>query len=132
MTIRDLIGQSRQSVAEDEPSNRNMLGIFYACTQIGALCARSLHYQFYTWIYWSSPFLLWQTELPLPLQGIIWLAQEVAWNVYPATALSSLTAVLTLLLPIAISWYSNVDENNVQQYGRLQREARIRHGLKVN
>ena len=131
MTINSLIGQGSED-EENTPSNRNLLAILYTCTHIGALFARSLHYQFYSWIYWSTPFLLWQTGLPLPLQGVLWITQEIAWNIYPSTPLSSFLTVVSLLLPVLACWYNNVDESRVETYGRLQREARIREGLKVD
>ncbi|KAH9311874.1 hypothetical protein KI387_026909, partial [Taxus chinensis] len=34
---------------------------------IGIICARSLHYQFYSWYFYSLPFLLWKTPFPTPL-----------------------------------------------------------------
>ena len=58
---------------------------------IGIVFARSLHYQFYSWYYFSIPYLLWSgTALPLPVKVAIWLGIEVAFNVYPATPASSL------------------------------------------
>ncbi|CAI5480813.1 unnamed protein product [Closterium sp. Yama58-4] len=35
---------------------------------IGIFCARSLHYQFYSWYYFSIPYLLWISPLPTPLR----------------------------------------------------------------
>ena len=51
---------------------------------IGMLCARSLHYQFYSWLAWGTPFLLWRTGLNPILQYALWAAQEWAWNVFPS------------------------------------------------
>ena len=51
---------------------------------IGMLCARSLHYQFYAWLAWGTPFLLWRTGFHPIVQYAIWAAQEWAWNVYPS------------------------------------------------
>lgn len=51
---------------------------------IGMLCARSLHYQFYAWLAWGSPFLLWRTGFHPVIQYVLWVAQEWAWNVYPS------------------------------------------------
>jgi alpha-1,3-mannosyltransferase len=52
---------------------------------IGMLCARSLHYQFYAWHAWGTPFLLWRTGFHPVVQGGLWALQEWAWNVYPST-----------------------------------------------
>ncbi|KAK5117335.1 hypothetical protein LTR62_005952 [Meristemomyces frigidus] len=71
---------------------------------IGCLCARSLHYQFYAYIAWSAPFLLWRSGMhPVAVYGI-WAAQEWAWNVYPSTNLSSAVVVITLLVTVIGSW----------------------------
>src|SRR5262249_5799164 len=60
---------------------------------IGMLCARSLHYQFYAYIAWGTPFLLWKAELHPVLIYAIWGLQEWAWNVYPSTDESSMVVV---------------------------------------
>ena len=51
---------------------------------IGMLCARSLHYQFYTLLAWGAPFLFWRAKFHPLLQYLLWAAQEWAWNVYPS------------------------------------------------
>ncbi|XVF72597.1 hypothetical protein PTKIN_Ptkin12aG0133700 [Pterospermum kingtungense] len=35
---------------------------------IGIVCARSLHYQFYSWYFYSLPYLLWRTPFPTLLR----------------------------------------------------------------
>lgn len=71
----------------------------------GCLCARSLHYQFYAYIAWSTPFLLWRSGLHPVLIYAIWAAQEWAWNIYPSTDASSMVVVGCLTLTIACSWW---------------------------
>lgn len=70
----------------------------------GLLCARTLHYQFFAYIAWASPYLLWKSRLPLAGVILIWAAQEIAWNVYPATAVSSLIVVGCLLVQVVGVW----------------------------
>ncbi|KAK5133689.1 hypothetical protein LTR08_007443 [Meristemomyces frigidus] len=60
---------------------------------VGCLCARSLHYQFFAYIAWSTPFLLWRSGLHPVLIYAVWAAQEWAWNVYPSTDLSSVVVL---------------------------------------
>ncbi|TPX20677.1 dolichyl-P-Man:Man(5)GlcNAc(2)-PP-dolichol alpha-1,3-mannosyltransferase [Coccidioides immitis] len=63
---------------------------------IGFLCARSLHYQFFSYLAWASPLLLWESGLrPLYIFALC-LIQEYAWNVYPSTSLSSMAVVMAL------------------------------------
>lgn len=71
---------------------------------IGMLCARSLHYQFYAWLAWGTPFLLWRTGFHPILQCILWAAQEWAWNVYPSSNTSSKVVVGSLAILIAGVW----------------------------
>lgn len=71
---------------------------------VGCLCARSLHYQFYSYIAWSTPFLLWRSGLHPLLIYAAWAAQEWAWNVFPSTHVSSAVVVWCLALAVAGSW----------------------------
>ncbi|KAL5115086.1 dolichyl-P-Man:Man(5)GlcNAc(2)-PP-dolichol alpha-1,3-mannosyltransferase [Pleosporales sp. CAS-2024a] len=77
---------------------------------IGMLCARSLHYQFYAYIAWSTPFLLWKAGFHPILQYAVWAAQEWAWNVYPSTPLSSGVVVGALATTVAAVWWETRNE----------------------
>lgn len=68
-----------------------ILEILFTSNFIGVVFFRSLHYQFYSWYFHSLGFLLWRANLPLMLKPFILLGIEAAFNVYPATAFSSLT-----------------------------------------
>lgn len=57
---------------------------------IGIALARSLHYQFYCWYFFSLPYLLCHTALPAVFKLAVLLGIEIAFNVYPATPTSSL------------------------------------------
>jgi len=71
---------------------------------IGMLCARSLHYQFYAYIAWATPFLLWRSKLHPLLIYLVWGVQEWAWNTYPSTDISSKTVVGCLVLQVLGVW----------------------------
>ena len=77
---------------------------------IGMLCARSLHYQFYAYIAWSTPFLLWRSRMPPYLVCIIWAVQEWAWNVYPSTETSSIVVVGCLFIQVVGIWLGTRNE----------------------
>lgn len=81
-----------------------VLTTILSAMMIGCLCARSLHYQFYAYIAWSTPFLLWRAGLHPVVVHAIWAAQEVAWNVYPSTNASSLVVVGCLTLTVGSGW----------------------------
>eukprot|EP01041_Mallomonas_annulata_P002179 gene2179-4238_t len=57
---------------------------------IGIVFARTLHYQFYCWYFFSLPYLVWQCQaLPVVVKVGVLLGVEVAFNVYPSTWWSS-------------------------------------------
>ncbi|KAL8996840.1 MAG: hypothetical protein Q9169_003742 [Polycauliona sp. 2 TL-2023] len=76
---------------------------------IGLLCARSLHYQFYAYIAWSTPFLLWKSNLHPIATYTVWGIQEWAWNVYPSTNASSAAVVGCLLLQVLGVWWGTAE-----------------------
>jgi alpha-1,3-mannosyltransferase len=78
-----------------------------ASMAIGLLCARSLHYQFYAYIAWATPYLLWKSGLgPVWVLGN-WAMQEIAWLTYPSTNFSSGTVISQLVLAIASLWWGS-------------------------
>ncbi|KAF2467669.1 Lethal(2)neighbour of Tid protein, partial [Lindgomyces ingoldianus] len=79
-------------------------------TAIGMLCARSLHYQFYAYIAWTTPFLLWRAGFHPIIQYALWAAQEWAWNVYPSTSASSMTVVGVLAVTVFGAWWGTRGE----------------------
>ena len=77
---------------------------------IGILFARSLHYQFFAYLAWSTPFLLWRSGMHPILQYGVWAAQEWAWLVYPSTDLSSKVVVGVLAVTVAgVFWGTRFD-----------------------
>ena len=75
------------------------VGLCFTCNFVGVAFARTLHYQFYSWYFFSIPALCVVAAFPRPqfcnvpvpfFEAAIIAAIEVAFNVYPATAASSL------------------------------------------
>ncbi|XP_059049072.1 lethal(2)neighbour of tid protein 2 [Achroia grisella] len=56
---------------------------------IGIVCARSLHYQFYSWYFHSLPYLLWSCNFRVIIRFLILAVIELCWNTYPSTSLTS-------------------------------------------
>ena len=81
-----------------------ILTVILTAIAIGMLFARSLHYQFYAYVAWATPFLLWRSGLHPILQYGLWAAQEWSWNVYPSTSISSMMVVSSLFMTIASVW----------------------------
>ncbi|XP_022770932.1 dol-P-Man:Man(5)GlcNAc(2)-PP-Dol alpha-1,3-mannosyltransferase isoform X2 [Durio zibethinus] len=82
----------------------------FAGNFIGIVCARSLHYQFYSWYFYSLPYLLWRTPFPTLLRVLLFVGVELCWNVYPSNFYSS---ALLLCLHLFILWglWSSTPEN---------------------
>lgn len=57
---------------------------------IGIVCARSLHYQFYSWYFHTLPYLLWSTNYTIIVRFLILALIELCWNTYPSTEVTSL------------------------------------------
>lgn len=72
---------------------------------VGMLCARSLHYQFYAYIAWSTPFLLWKAGLHPILIYAVCGSQEWGWNVFPSIDTSSIVVVGCLVIQVFSVWW---------------------------
>lgn len=77
---------------------------------VGLLFARSLHYQFYSYLAWSTPYLLWRGGLHPVLQYLLWAVQEWAWNVFPSTPTSSAAVVSVMAITVAAVWFGTSDD----------------------
>ncbi|KAI8320506.1 ALG3-domain-containing protein, partial [Martensiomyces pterosporus] len=75
---------AKNSVHADE-----ILTVLFTSNLVGVVCARSLHYQFYSWYFHMLPYLLFKSCLPAAIQIAVWGAIEYSWNVYPSTNFSS-------------------------------------------
>ncbi|POR35341.1 Dol-P-Man:Man(5)GlcNAc(2)-PP-Dol alpha-1,3-mannosyltransferase [Tolypocladium paradoxum] len=82
---------------------------------IGLLFARSLHYQFYAYLAWSTPYLLWRASLHPILVFPLWLAQEWAWNVFPSTDASSAVVVSVLLVTVVLTYFGTARDGGRQR-----------------
>ncbi|CAL5871077.1 uncharacterized protein PFLUO_LOCUS5323 [Penicillium psychrofluorescens] len=87
-----------------------IMAVTLSSLAIGLLCARSLHYQFFAYLSWATPFLLWQTGLHPVLVYVVWALQEWAWNVYPSSNASSAVVVLSLGVQVLGVWLNGPRE----------------------
>lgn len=55
---------------------------------IGILCCRSIHYQFYSWYFYSLPYFAGYGMMSLP-QLAVFFGIEYVYFAYPPTALNS-------------------------------------------
>lgn len=95
---------ARNSLAGRQPtvvlSVRFVTTTLLTSLAIGLLCARSLHYQFFAYLSWTTPFLLWRAGFHPVILYTVWAVQEWAWNVFPSTTTSSITVVLCLAVQV--------------------------------
>ena len=77
---------------------------------VGMLFARSLHYQFYAYLAWATPYLLWRSGVHPVVQYGLWGLQEWAWNVYPSTPVSSAAVVGVLAATAGLVWVGAREE----------------------
>lgn len=95
--VRNLLNGTQRAVSlSDSFIGTTML----TAVAIGLLCARSLHYQFFAYLSWATPYLLWRSKFhPVVIYGL-WFLQEWAWNVYPSTTASSVVVVSSLAVQV--------------------------------
>ncbi|KAH7337777.1 glycosyltransferase family 58 protein [Rhizoctonia solani] len=86
--------------------------VFFTANLIGILCARSLHYQFYSWYATQLPLLAWRTKYPIVIRIAILAAIEYAWNTYPSTDLSSGLLLGAHVLLIVGVWFGFPEGTN--------------------
>lgn len=96
---------------------RYVLSTILSANVIGLLFARSLHYQFYSYLAWATPFLLWTAYPNLLVVVPLWLAQEWAWNVFPSTPLSSSVAVSVLAITVVAAFVGSKPSPSLYQPG---------------
>ncbi|KAK8127692.1 alpha-1-3-mannosyltransferase [Apiospora sp. TS-2023a] len=106
--------------AQEEPMVASGVTSTYIMTTIltaniiGLLFARSLHYQFYSYIAWATPYLLWRSGAHPIFQYVLWAVQEWAWNVFPSTPVSSGVVIAAMVITTASSWFAaNKDFDSV-------------------
>lgn len=99
---------------------RFVMATMLSANVIGLLCARSLHYQFYAYLAWATPFLLWYGSPSPLLITPIWLAQEWAWNVFPSTDASSAMVVNVMAITVLMAYFG---EGKREDPGRIDLDA---------
>lgn len=71
-------------------SPEQILSTLFISNFIGICCARTLHYQFYSWYFPALPYLLWrETPYPIPVRILLLVCIEYAFLTFPATPTSS-------------------------------------------
>lgn len=121
--VRDFLSGRRREMAL---SNSFIMTVMLTSLVIGLLCARSLHYQFFAYLSWATPFLLWRAGLPPILLYTVWGMQEWAWNIYPSTNISSIVVFLSLSIQVfgVLSNGTNAFDIKRLRYGHNTKEQK--------
>ena len=99
-TIPNFVNRTQREI--QTASADHILFVVFSGNFIGIFCARTLHFQFFSWYFHSLPFLLWSLEsISVPIKLIVLLCIELCWHVFPTTSFSSL-ALLSLHLCLLI------------------------------
>lgn len=101
--LRKYIVQEKGGVDEDIANKVTptfIMDAMLGSMVVGLLCARSLHYQFYAYLGWATPYLLWRSGGGPAWVLLNWAAQEYAWLVFPSTDLSSMLVVFELAIQV--------------------------------
>lgn len=135
--------QHLKTYAQYATNPEHVLVLCFTSNLIGMLFARSLHYQFYSWIAHSLPFLVWHAwSSDAKSRNVTWMetigsvlllvsrlgvmaASEWAWNVYPATPVSSGVVVGVFAYVLLGLWFAGTLEAAVG-FGMLRGTKRKR------
>ncbi|WOL09231.1 dol-P-Man:Man(5)GlcNAc(2)-PP-Dol alpha-1,3-mannosyltransferase [Canna indica] len=96
-------------------SKKYIATVMFTGNFIGIICARSLHYQFYSWYFYSLPFLLWKVPFPTPLRLILFAGVELCWNIYPSNMYSSFMLFCIHLFILLGLWVAPVECEYVRE-----------------
>nr|GLL42591.1 dol-P-Man:Man(5)GlcNAc(2)-PP-Dol alpha-1,3-mannosyltransferase isoform X1 [Ipomoea trifida] len=95
---------SSQNLTHKRLQPDHIVSTMFVGNFIGIICARSLHYQFYSWYFYSIPYLLWKTRFPTFVRLLLFLVVELCWNVYPSNEYSSVVLLSAHLAILGGLW----------------------------
>ncbi|KAF3675120.1 Dol-P-Man:Man(5)GlcNAc(2)-PP-Dol alpha-1,3-mannosyltransferase [Capsicum annuum] len=114
--------QLKLRVTQRNPSSTNkvlqtdhIVTTMFVGNFIGIICARSLHYQFYSWYFYCLPYLLWKTPFPTVLRLLLFAAVEFCWNVFPSNIYSSVVLLCVHVIILGGLWISSSEYPYVEK-----------------
>ncbi|KAI0543034.1 glycosyltransferase [Xylaria digitata] len=102
LTLRSPFSAQEELQVSAQVTPEYVMTTMLSANVIGLLFARSLHYQFYSYLAWSTPYLLWRSGAHPLVQYGLWALQEWAWNVFPSTNVSSGVVVAVLAATVVL------------------------------
>jgi alpha-1,3-mannosyltransferase len=107
-----------------------VLLMLFSANLIGVACARSLHYQFYVWYFFSLPFVGAQFAARFAegrARALAWvafialmLALELTWNLFPPRASMSALMCACHVMLVAVTWFSFDTTNSTATKRKVQ------------
>lgn len=123
-----MTGQEEMAV-EKKVTPTYIMDTMLSSIVIGLLCARSLHYQFYAYLGWASPYLLWRAGGGWTWVLINWAVQEYCWLVFPSTDVSSMVVVFELAIQlVSILIAPTIDSNSPAQNEAVEQKPALTKG----
>ena len=96
-----------------------ILSTLFVSNFIGICCARTLHYQFYSWYFPSLPYLLWrETPYPIGVRILLLGCIEYTFLTFPATPTSSSVLQIAhwiILIPCVLVTRSRSEESEKEE-----------------
>lgn len=93
-----------KSASETKIKSDRIVSIVFMSNYVGILCARSLHYQFYSWYFHTIPFLLIRNDVSLLYKLLVFIGIEVSWNIFPSNAYTSAN-LLAMHVSLLMFWW---------------------------
>ncbi|KAM3356139.1 dol-P-Man:Man(5)GlcNAc(2)-PP-Dol alpha-1,3-mannosyltransferase isoform X1 [Capsicum galapagoense] len=120
--VHSKVIQLKLRVTQRNPSSTNkvlqtdhIVTTMFVGNFIGIICARSLHYQFYSWYFYCLPYLLWKTPFPTVLRLLLFAAVEFCWNVFPSNIYSSVVLLCVHVIILGGLWISSSEYPYVEK-----------------
>ncbi|KAM3326337.1 dol-P-Man:Man(5)GlcNAc(2)-PP-Dol alpha-1,3-mannosyltransferase isoform X1 [Capsicum chacoense] len=120
--VHSKVIQLKLRVTQRNPSSTNkvlqtdhIVTTMFVGNFIGIICARSLHYQFYSWYFYCLPYLLWKTPFPTVLRLLLFAAVEFCWNVFPSNVYSSVVLLCVHVIILGGLWISSSEYPYVEK-----------------
>jgi alpha-1,3-mannosyltransferase len=95
-SIKDTIACFFSPPSSVQTTAKYKVAVLFVCNFVGILCARTLHYQFYSWYWHTLPFLLHLCShiISAEEQFLILFVIELCWNLYPPSSIASVMLLL--------------------------------------
>lgn len=124
LRIQSPFTQQEESVISSRITPDFVMDTILSAMVVGLLFARTLHYQFYAYVAWATPYLVWRAFSNAAAVWVLWALQEYAWNVFPSTPPSSIVVVSSLAVAVCAAFLAPADEGRTPKAQVPESETR--------